>query len=591
MSATLGPAQYLGHAVSAKRRMMGAESPHDFAKIYLGHHVVQPPSQMHLEMFAKLRGLSEQRGSRIALAAPRGHAKTTVISLAYVLWCLLYRKEMFILIVSATREQAVQILADLTRELKSNPRLIADFPEICEPLITGRTPAPGSDNAMGKATSGVGVASSGGGGGMVKVRGHHLVLPNGTCVRVLGARQGVRGMKHRQHRPSLIIGDDLEELEMTMSDDQRQKTLDWFQKTLLKAGNPQTNVVVVGTILHYDSLLANLTQTTPGRGGAGGWDGKVYRAVEAFSLKPAMWDHWESIRFSLDDYEGHSGVDASRRYLEANREAMLEGTKVLWPEVESYEKLMEIRADEGRSSFQSEKQNEPLDPDKCLFRESQFRYWDAARPGSGGAVGQAAAAAKPYFHYKGHRRPPQFDGTYADAAELLATLGPDARICGAVDPSLGERGSRGDYSAVITLAQDTRTGVMYVINADIARRSPDELIEVIVRLSQTYCYDVFGVETNLFRGLFADQISERVRVMGGDLNIEKIENTKNKQLRIASIEPLVTQGMVRFSQRQQILLEQLQRFPLGSHDDGPDALEMAIRVAQQERHLTVIEPF
>lgn len=154
---------------------------------------------------------------------------------------------------------------------------------------------------------------------------------------------------------------------------------------------------------------------------------------------------------------------------------------------------------------------------------------------------------------------------------------------------MGELGSRGDYSAVITLVQDTQTGVMYVVGADIARRSPDELIEVIINLNQTYDYELFAVETNLFRGVFADHLAERARLRGRELCIEKIENTRNKHLRIKSIEPLVTQGMVRFSQRHQLLLEQLKRFPLGSHDDGPDALEMAIRVAQHERHITVVE--
>lgn len=36
----------------------------------------------------------------------------------------------------------------------------------------------------------------------------------------------------------------------------------------------------------------------------------------------------------------------------------------------------------------------------------------------------------------------------------------------------------------------------------------------------------------------------------------------------------------RSSRRHQILLEQLRQFPLGKHDDGPDALEMAIQMAR-----------
>jgi hypothetical protein len=33
-----------------------------------------------------------------------------------------------------------------------------------------------------------------------------------------------------------------------------------------------------------------------------------------------------------------------------------------------------------------------------------------------------------------------------------------------------------------------------------------------------------------------------------------------------------------------LLVEQLQEFPIGDHDDGPDALEMAIRLAAEVLH-------
>ncbi len=55
---------------------------------------------------------------------------------------------------------------------------------------------------------------------------------------------------------------------------------------------------------------------------------------------------------------------------------MLEGTEVLWPQLESYRDLMELRLVEGRVSFDSEKQNEPVNPEDCYFQESDFHFWD-----------------------------------------------------------------------------------------------------------------------------------------------------------------------------------------------------------------------
>ena len=45
------------------------------------------------------------------------------------------------------------------------------------------------------------------------------------------------------------------------------------------------------------------------------------------------------------------------------------------------------------------------------------------------------------------------------------------------------------------------------------------------------------------------------------------------------LEPLIASGQLLFSRKHTTLLEQLRQFPLGAHDDGPDALEMAVTEA------------
>ena len=223
---------------------------------------------------------------------------------------------------------------------------------------------------------------------------------------------------------------------------------------------------------------------------------------------------------------------------------------MLWPQWENYESLMRMRALEGRAAFQSEKQNEPLDPEQCLFRESSFRYWDDVK--------------KPEFE---------------DVQDMLHKLGHRARIYGACDPSLGKRHSRGDYSAIITAVIDRRYDLVYVIDADIARRTPNETIDRIVTLSKLYEYYTFVVETNQFQVLLVDQLEQALKRHRISIDIEQVDHRSNKQTRIEVLEPLVTRGVVRFSRRHGTLMEQLRQFPLGAHDDGPDALEMVIREA------------
>ena len=61
-----------------------------------------------------------------------------------------------------------------------------------------------------------------------------------------------------------------------------------------------------------------------------------------------------------------------------------------------------------------------------------------------------------------------------------------------------------------------------------------------------------------------------------------IDNRVNKPVRIRRLGPFLSSRRLRFksdSPGTRLLLEQLQEFPAADHDDGPDALEMAIRLA------------
>lgn len=63
-----------------------------------------------------------------------------------------------------------------------------------------------------------------------------------------------------------------------------------------------------------------------------------------------------------------------------------------------------------------------------------------------------------------------------------------------------------------------------------------------------------------------------------------IENRLNKMLRIRLIGKHLATGCIKFkrgSPSAELLVEQLRDFPLGAHDDGPDALEMSIRLAEK----------
>jgi len=125
---------------SQARRVVAERSLAAFARIYLGQHFKDPPSRMHKELFQLLEGIAQKRGERLAVAAPRGHAKSTIASCAYILWLICFARETFIVMLSESADQARDQLSHVKRELESNELLLLDFPEACEP--PGIKPAP-----------------------------------------------------------------------------------------------------------------------------------------------------------------------------------------------------------------------------------------------------------------------------------------------------------------------------------------------------------------------------------------------------------------------------------------------------------------
>jgi predicted phage terminase large subunit-like protein len=512
---TLGRyAQALQASVRRARREIASRSLAAFVDIYLKHHASVPDGRMQGLLLMDLDLLSSKRGGRLAVAAPRGHAKSTIATLAFPLWRLLYGREQLVVIVSSTAEQAGKLLGHIKREIETNPLLIEDFPELA------------------------------GEGKMRPWRAGSILLANGCMALSYGTGQRLRGARNGQYRPTLIIADDLEDKDTVASEEQRDKNSDWFRSTLLKAGTPDTNVVVVGTVLHHDSLLAQLLDSnrTPG------WKVRRYQAVEYFADRSDLWDRWAKIYRGDEQFQERVGPDAAEAYFLSQKEEMLRGGRALWPEYYSYYALMEMRLREGELAFQAELQNQPLDPAICVFADAKLQYWD---------------------------------GEHCDPQRLIAELGP-GEFFGACDPSLGGNQHRGDYSAIIIFFRPYGSKVKYVVAADIARRKPDEIIEKILQYGQMYRFTSFGVEANQFQQVMVDNLTDRARDRGVRMPVYAIKNRSGKHQRIAALEAEVSQGLIKFSRGHQLLMEQLRAFPMGKHDDGPDALEMAVQASSHD---------
>lgn len=504
--------------VRGASRLRAARSPEAFGRLYLAHHLDKPPNRMHRELNELLVELTDQPGGRLALAAPRGSAKSTWVSLIHALWCICHRKFRFIVLVSDTAEKAAEFLDHIKHELVENRQLAEDYPEVCEP--EGRRPS------------------------WPRWRSQEIITHNGVKVLAMGWGQSIRGRRHRATRPDLFILDDVESRDNTHTPEARAKVLDSFNKTILKAGTKETRLIMIGTLQHYDALLARLIDPVK----SPTWQGRIYRSVVAWSGRTDLWERWSAILHHRDEHDGRTGPQGARAYFEAHEGDMLQGTDTLWPEVEDYYTLMLMREAEGPASFDSEKQNEPVNPEDCFFLEADFVYWD---------------------------------DKFAGDQMLIQTLGQDGEYIGACDPSLGKQGRHADDSAIITLLRDKKSGALYVLDADIARRKPDRLIEDILDYQRIRHYARFAIESNQFQAFLADELQRRSNQAGLYLRTEPVNHTTDKLGRIQSLQPLVRSGALQFSRRHRVLLDQLRYFPRAAHDDGPDALEMAVATARQ----------
>lgn len=498
------------------RRALGAIDLQYFGKAYLAHYYVTDPPPFHdeldriwidgvlkgLDVLADPKSIDRQEGCRVAIAAPRGHAKSTTITFKDSLHSIMYGYKHYVLILSDSSDQAETFLGDIRSELEDNTAIREDF----------------GDLKGDRFWTNAGFLTSTG----IKVEG-------------IGSGKKIRGRRHKQWRPDLILLDDIENDTNINTPEQRAKLANWFDKAVSSAGAGYTDILYVGTVLHYDSLLCKVMAKPDYRS-------VKYQAVVSWAEDTELWETWRQIYTDLEN--GEHQEDALR-FFEDHRERMLMGTRVLWEAKNSYYKLMTIKVSLGDAAFNSEYQNDPLDPSACLFSEETTTFYDDD--------------------------PPDFS---------------DRRFAffGSNDPSLGKN-SKADTSSLFALALDSTSGIMYVVEADITKRTPDRIIvdaiEMEKRLRQIYrhCFQAFGVESVQFQSFFATVMARESARLGVYLPVRQIPSLLPKQVRIESLVPFVTNGYVRFSRKHKELLKQMFQYPMGRNDDGPDGLEMVVKLA------------
>lgn len=501
------------------RKQLGAFDLEYFGRAYFPHYFVRPSPTFHNELddiwlkgvlkgqnaYTSAKSINKMDGCKRAIAAPRGHAKSTNLTFKDTLHAILYQYKHYPLILSDSSDQAEGFLTDSKTELEENPQIREDFGDL-----------------QGKVW-----------------KNNVFITSTDIKVEAIGSGKKIRGRRHRNWRPDLIVLDDVENDENVTTTEQRKKLENWFYKAVSKAGDTYTDIIYIGTVLHFDSLLMKVLKNPS-------FQSVKYQAIISEALNSDLWQIWKSIYTNLENPRREQDA---QQFFNDNKGEMLEGTQVLWKEKLDYYKLMVIKVSEGEASFNSELQNNPIDPDSCAFNEEWFDYYDDD--------------------------PPDFT---------------DSRFIffGANDPSLGKN-KKSDTSSILDLAKDLKTGYLYIVEASIEKRKPDVIIDDVIEMQRRNKRDfakpfqAFGVETVQFQLFFKDVMVEKSRKAGEYIPIVEIQSRQNKDIRIMSLQPLIRNKYIKFSKKHKTLIKQMLEYPNGKNDDGPDGLEMAVRLAMDSK--------
>ena len=287
-----------------------------FAETYFPHYLTMGASCLHEELFVDLPAmLVEKRGVKKLIIAPRGSAKSTYMSLIWLLWLIITRRKHYMILIMDTADQSAVMIEALKAELEVNSRIAYDFPDM---VGQGRTWREGS-----------------------------IITKSNVKLEGLGTGNKIRGRRHGPYRPDFIVLDDIENNEHVENPKLRKKLENWILKAVLEVGPPDGSLDVLfgGTILHFDAVIVRFAKKP-------GWQVTRFQAIMEWPDDMEMWDKWEEIYIN-------DGEPAADVFYAKHKTRMDAGALLNWPANHTLIFLMKKRAGE-HSAFASEFQNKPI---------------------------------------------------------------------------------------------------------------------------------------------------------------------------------------------------------------------------------------
>lgn len=447
-------------------------------------HITRPFCPLHSTIFSYI---DDKDKRLVALAAPRGFGKTTIIGLCFAGRLALFRLVPYIVYVSATVTEAAAKVKILAQELIHNPLIKELFGDL----------------------KGVKWAEE---------KGEiELSDENGPfCfIQAKGAGSQVRGLKWRQYRPGIFIVDDLEDKEDAQNEENRKKLKRWFFGSLLGAMDnsemSESRIVMIGTVVHEDSLLANLI------------DERTEINVDELDLDDTSKDLLECLE----------------KFYTIRLEACDDAFNSIWPEFMSTERIRaKARAYEARGLldvFYMEYRNIVIAGENAAFLKSYFKYYKEEEIGK-----------------------------ELDKCENVIIIDPAKTA-----------NTKSDYTAIAGIALDRINNKIYFRDCVNKKLLPDEIFEAALDMADRLGAYIIGLEVTGVNNFAVYPFQQYIANSGRKryYEIVEIKAIKSKDLRVAALVPFYKMGVIYHNYNLDVrgaLETQLLSFPYSKYWDVMD---------------------
>jgi hypothetical protein len=281
--------------------------------------------------------LSSPEYKKIAISYPRGHGKTTHLSVGYPLWEMSRNHNIRILLVSSTAAISQQSLGTIMSNIEKNEEL-KNYALVSDSKI-GLVPQLKGGAKMKQSWS----------GNQITVSRDDLQLRDATISAI-----GVFG-SILSKRADIIILDDVVNQENSQTEEQRNKIIDWVRTTVFPVLVPGGRILCLGNTWHQDDLMSHLLKDPQ-------FDYRSRRAAIIHeSNNTELWQQWSSIILNEDLTMEERKLQAEEFYLN-NKDKMDDGVEVLWANRFSYKDLYLIRMSDSYSfsrMYQCDPNNRP----------------------------------------------------------------------------------------------------------------------------------------------------------------------------------------------------------------------------------------